>query len=501
MRAAAWGLGLWCACAAGFACRSFDPPQPPRPRQLTMEMFRELMQRGTLTPVDTMGDPFAEIEPAMGRTPEELASYEREAAERAAIAAELAVEEEEPLAVPQPEAEGEALAQPEGEAEPVAEHATTDPPPVNPFQAFGSRIKVHEETGLITKPYSFRVGTGARVVELLRAYGDFVEWTPEKAAELGPQGRATVRMDLLEKFDSEMLSPNLRAPAPSESIALAIADWVIVTTGPELLTEVEYFIDTFFAGPRQVEIEAKIVEWVTRDSFDMGIGAQPGVPLLQFPEDGLLESATWDFPNQGSFGPGEFLGMLGTVHDGVTYSAMLELLSTFENVSIISRPKVAVREGGKARIESIEKIPYSEVIVTASGFTTAAKYLEVGVRLFVTPRLVGSNTVSLEIDIEASQQTGSAATVLTNSGDIISNPVLATRSATTQVYLKPGQAVILGGLITERTVDDEKGIPILKDLPILGTLFRSSFNSIEQAQVLFFIRPRVLEGVDLNREF
>ncbi|MDP6408718.1 MAG: type II and III secretion system protein [Planctomycetota bacterium] len=495
-RAAVWWAALVGACAAGSSCRSLEPPRPTPPRQLTMEMFRELMQRGTLTPVDTMGDPFADIVPAMGRTPEDLASQEREAAEAAQAAAAARNAAEIGLGTDEEPELGN-----DEEPAPLAQPSEADVPSTNPYQTFGTRIKVHEETGLITKPYSFRVGTGSRVVNLLRAYGDFVEWTPEKAAELGPQGPATVRMDLMEKFDSEVMSPDLRAPAPAAGVELPIADWVVVTTGSELLTEVEYFIDTFFAGPRQVEIEAKIVEWVTRDSFDMGIGAQPGSPLLQFPDDTLLESATWDFPNQGSFGPGEFLGMLGTVHDGVTYSAMLELLSTFENVSIISRPKVAVREGGKARIESVERIPYSEVIITATGFTTAAKYLEVGVQLFVTPRLVGSNTVSLEIDISASQQTGSAATVLTNSGDIISNPVVATRSATTQVYLKPGQAVILGGLITERTVDDEKGIPLLKDLPILGSLFRSTFNSIEQAQVLFFIRPRVLEGVDLNREF
>ncbi|HJP02785.1 MAG TPA: type II and III secretion system protein [Planctomycetota bacterium] len=468
--ATAWLIAVVGAWALNASCRSVDPPQPTPPPQLTMEMFRELMQRGTLTPVDTMGDPFAEIVPAMGRTPEELA-LGRQGVDPAQV------------------------------KDPAPDSTEEVPAPVNPYQTFGSRIMVHEETGLITKPYSFRVGTGIRVVTLLREYGDFVEWSPEKAAELGPQGPATVRLDLQEAFDSEVLSSNLRAPIPTVSVDVPIADWVIVTTGPERLAEVEYFIDTFFAGPRQVEIEAKIVEWVTRDSFDMGIGSQPDSPMLQFPEGTLLESATWDFPNQGSFGPGEFLGMFGTVHDGVTYATMLELLSTFENVSIISRPKVAVREGGKARIESYTKIPYSEVIVTASGFTTAAKYLEVGVRLFVTPRLVGSNTVSLEIDIEASQQAGTAATVLTNSGDIISNPVLATRSATTQVYLKPGQAVILGGLITERTVEDEKGIPLLKDLPILGALFRSTFNSVEQAQVLFFIRPRVLGGVDLNRDF
>ena len=67
--------------------------------------------------------------------------------------------------------------------------------------------------------------------------------------------------------------------------------------------------------------------------------------------------------------------------------------------------------------------------------------------------------------------------------------------------LEPGQAVILGGLISERTVERETKVPLLGDIPILGALFRSKLTSKEQTNVLFFIRPRILEGSDLNSPF
>jgi type II secretory pathway component GspD/PulD (secretin) len=78
---------------------------------------------------------------------------------------------------------------------------------------------------------------------------------------------------------------------------------------------------------------------------------------------------------------------------------------------------------------------------------------------------------------------------------------MATRTAETLVYLKPGQAVILGGMITERTVEEEDGIPILMDIPVVGFLFKSRLEATELATLLFFIRPRVLEGTDLMQDF
>jgi general secretion pathway protein D len=165
-----------------------------------------------------------------------------------------------------------------------------------------------------------------------------------------------------------------------------------------------------------------------------------------------------------------------------------------------------VREGGRAEIVNITSIPFFEVgAINASGnFTTNLRFQDVGVQMYVIPRVVGTDTVILNIDIEASQQTGTAVTFTQGLGpnaQSISVPEISSRNAKTVVRLEPGQAVILGGLISERTVERESKIPIVGDIPVLGYLFKNTFRTKEQTNVLFFIRPRILAGSDLNSPF
>jgi general secretion pathway protein D len=197
---------------------------------------------------------------------------------------------------------------------------------------------------------------------------------------------------------------------------------------------------------------------------------------------------------------------MGGVLDGTIFSATLEAVATLDNVSIISRPKIAVREGGRADISNTQRLPILDIggLTNTGGFTAKVSYQEVGTRLFVVPRVVGTDTVALTIDVEASQQTGSEpilATTTGSSSQLVTVPVLSLRTARTTVYLQPGQAVILGGLINERNVDSERKVPILGDIPLLNVFFKSKFTRKEQTNVLFFIRPRILQGSDLNREF
>jgi len=257
-----------------------------------------------------------------------------------------------------------------------------------------------------------------------------------------------------------------------------------------------------FAGPPQIEIEAKIVEYVLSDSIDIGVGpVDPDTPIVGLPESGLFDSFNWAFPN--TTGGAEFLTSLRAVHDGTAYNFMLELLASYENVEITSRPKVAVREGTRATIESTQQIPYYQIgsVNNSGGINAGLSYHEVGVRMYAIPRLVGGSTISLEIEVEASQQIGSEISFITTGGESITTPTLGVRRSNTLVYLKPGQAVILGGLITERIVEDEKKVPFLGDIPYMGILFRSTYKRTETVSVLFFIRPRILEGVDLHRDF
>ncbi len=440
--------------------------------ELSEEMLRELIEQGTLRPVASMGpmpQPTERPRP-YGVPPPQATPLE-----------------------PTPDPSEGAAAEPPQPAPPRAEEAPrlAQAPFFNPWTEFGARITYDERSGLVTKPYPVRPGMGKRFFELVQEYGPFTFYDPAN----GPQGEGELDLVHLEGSDVEVITADLRGPLNVPGTPIVVAEWLVARAQPEVLREFEYFLNTFIGSPPQIEIEAKIVEVVARDSFDMGISNF----LATLPEKALFNQIGFNLPNRSA---GELLLEVGAIQDGTQYSALIELLATYENVSIISRPRSAVREGGRAKVEAVERIPFLQVasITAQGGFNTTLNYLEVGVRLFVTPRLVGSK-VALEIDVEASQQTGDAPTVASAEGEIITTPILSTRQARTLVYLRPGEAVILGGLITERVVDQERKVPFLGDLPGVGRFFRSTFQSKSKAQVLFFIRPRVMQGAEMGYEF
>jgi type II secretory pathway component GspD/PulD (secretin) len=466
-------------------------------RELSMEMFRSLIEEGTLTPVDTMGDSFDTLAEGMdgdNYLDELLKEFRgsRDGGGRSSAAVPDA-EEVVDVEVPDPALEESSGSGDEPEVIDV----------INPYAEFGPRILVHADregnlTGLITKPYSVRPGMGEKIMWLLENYGGFEMWDPES----GAQQIGTLRAENQPDFEIEQFATDLRSDGPDQGQKINIADWVLATADRETLGDFEYFLDVMFAGPPQIEIEAKIVEYVLSDTLDIGLGPiDDSTPMVGLPESGLFDSFNWSFPNQS--GTTEFLTSLRAVHDGTAYNFLLEMLASYENIEITSRPKVAVREGTRARIESVQKIPYYQIgsVNQSGGVNASLNYHEVGVKMWAIPRLVGGSTISLEIEVEASQQVGSEISFITTSGQAITTPTLGIRKSNTLVYLKPGQAVILGGLITERNVEDEKKIPFLGDIPILGFLFRSTYQRKELVSVLFFIRPRILEGIDLHRDF
>lgn len=392
----------------------------------------------------------------------------------------------------------------------LVEEAAPADPPLNPYLEFGKNIIWYElrdgdTERLIMKPYTFPGGTGSKIFSLLQSYGDFTLFAAVKDGAMpegsGPQPQDTVLLDLREGFSVEAYSDprgsGLRAPQ-----SIALSDVLFVTAAAEQLGEVEHFIDLFAAEVRQIEIEAKIVEVTTRDSLDLGVKpVDPSTPVFGFPNPGTFVNQI-DFSFANSTDASKALFQLGAVFDGVTFNAVLEAVASFENVSIISRPKVAVREGGRADIVNVKKIPfYNVTAISASGIpTTSLQFQDVGVQMYVVPRVIGRDTVILNIDIEASQSTGTAVS-FTVGDSVISVPEISRRNARTVVRLEPGQAVILGGLISERSVTRESKVPLVGDIPVLGALFRSKLKSKEQTNVLFFIRPRILEGSDLNSPF
>lgn len=460
---------------SGWDLRVFGDDEAERQDAEAIAALRELVERGALTPVDSMGD--ADFSDPLPDAKNPFDAAERASKPEAATTSEVA-----PLVAP-----------------------PTDPVQAfkeNPYLVFGSRIVVYPSKQLISKPFPLRTGTGAKLEKLLRLIGPFELYDQKTATE--PQKPSQVRLDLEEKWDQENFTALRLELVDDAKSRVDVADWLVVTAGFDALREVQDFINTFAAGVPQIEIEAKIVEVSLTDVLDIGVKPIDNqTPIFGFPDHAFVRGLTYTLPNFASSTAANSLLQLGGVQDGVEFNAMLQALATNENVSIISRPKVAVREGGRAEIVNTIKLPnYNVSSFNAAGQASAAlTYEEVGIKLYVMPRVVGTDTVALAIDIENSAQSGSSVGFTLQNGQTVSNPILSRRAAKTVVYLEPGQAVILGGLISERNVKVENKVPLLGDIPILGQIFSSSLDRKEQTNVLFFIRPRILQGSDLNREF
>jgi type II secretory pathway component GspD/PulD (secretin) len=387
--------------------------------------------------------------------------------------------------------------------EPPKSRPELDPEPdMNPYLVLGANIWPVGE-GFFVKHYSFPKDMGASIQQLALIYADFpviqaIDGGGLPAVE--DQAPEAAVLDLRPGYDAEAFNPPRNAGITRPNL-VPLADWILVRARPEVMVQVERFFDLFAAERRQIEIEAKIVEVTTSDSTDWGIRPiDSDTPIFDLPNSGsLVNEIGYSFGN--TVDASEALFGVTSVFDGVRFNAMLELVAEHENVSIISRPKVAVREGARAEIVNTTSIPFFQIkaINAAGNFTTQLAFQDVGTQMYIVPRVIGEDTIILNIDIAVSQETGTAVTFAQGGdGAIVSVPEISTRIARTIVRLQPGQAVILGGLISERTASRETRIPVLADVPLLGYLFRNEFRVKEQTNVLFFIRPRILQGIDFQ---
>jgi len=383
--------------------------------------------------------------------------------------------------------------------------------PTNWYQEFGGQIMVREavdaETGevktYVTKPYRLPLGRGEKLLDLMKYYGNFtlVVLDPKADPPVDPPGTGVVEAANLAGWETENYG-NLRTWPPAPMNSTAIGDRLLITAEADLLYEVEDFVDLFMSEVPQIEIEAKIIEVIDTEEMYVGIRPPEGVPMFNFPDGTFIDSFDYSLPS-GATGGQALLSVSG-IHDGTQFNAILEAVAALENVEVDSRPKIAVREGGVASIEATQDIPYysfAGITSGSGGFSATLTSKTVGIKLYVSPHIVGSKTLSLFVEIESSSESGSIVTFVTDDGGSLSTPRITTQVARTTVYLEPGQAVIIAGLTIERKVDNVRKVPLLGDIPILGHLFRSDGQKTVRSHTLFYIQPRILQGIDRTYEF
>ena len=260
---------------------------------------------------------------------------------------------------------------------------------------------------------------------------------------------------------------------------------VIVMDTPAKLDELEALVRTFDQRSRQVLIEAKIVQVSLSDKFQMGVDwtalankfvMVKGLGALNLASGAQLKIATPELA-----APGD-------------YAVVLEALRTFGETKILSEPRITALNGQEARILVGSKEPYVTQAISQTGTGTAVTaeqvtFLDIGVKLFVTPTIAEDGFVQLKVRPEVSAKTGTLTTAQKNE-----IPIVETSEAETSLAIRDGATMILGGLIKEEKSRDHQRIPVLGDLPVVGILFRSSKDTVKRTELLVFLTPHLVTG-------
>ncbi|TAL23767.1 MAG: type IV pilus secretin PilQ [Nitrospirae bacterium] len=279
---------------------------------------------------------------------------------------------------------------------------------------------------------------------------------------------------------------------------------VVIRDIPSAIERVTQLLKQVDVKTKQIMIEAKIVEVSTNASQELGIqwGAQYARGDLFVHGGGTKARSTDTFftpltngigvlnnalnvnlPAAVGPGAGGAIG-LGIVTSRFALDLQISALETQGNARTLSSPKVVVLDNQEAYIKSGTGILIPTSTTTAgTTTTTSVTEKEALLQLKVTPRVINDDQISLKIFTTRDS--------FDFSRSVQGSPPKNTRETQTNLIVKNGETIVIGGIYTEAESEGEGGIPLLSKLPLIGWLFKKETKTNDKAELLIFITPRI----------
>ncbi len=260
---------------------------------------------------------------------------------------------------------------------------------------------------------------------------------------------------------------------------------LIIQDTPGQITELLKLMETLDTHTDQVHIKSAIVEisltqdhdrgveWFTKQEANNG-DVQSVFETTYGLRDLIVQPLTE--PTPANVTGGFAMGIIAADIDVV-----LGMLSQTNDLHLLSTPHLMVLDNKQAEIEVGDQIPYpklNEFGMTSYEFKNAT------VKLTIFVHVNNDSTVTIKLSPQANFQQG-----LTPDGI----PIISTRRAVTEVIVKNGQTVVLGGLMQESDVVTVSKVPVLGSIPILGELFKSTQKNKKKTELLVMITPEIVD--------
>jgi len=268
-----------------------------------------------------------------------------------------------------------------------------------------------------------------------------------------------------------------------------INNTMLIYATPVEYSRIEATLKRLDVQRAQVLIEASIVEVTLNDNLKYG---------LQWAFHGGVGSGRGNYGWIGSVGSD---GKLHGTNTGLNYaltntagdiSAVLSALADKSLVRVISSPSLMVLDNHTANIQVGDQVPmntgtyyYGTTNNPANSYTLK----DTGIMLSVTPSVSAGDLVSLDINQIVTDVNPNSASDATGG-----NPSFMQRQIQSQVAVRSGETMVLGGLIKDNTSKGSSGVPLLSSIPIIGALFGTQSTDIKRTELLVVLTPRVVRS-------
>ncbi len=340
----------------------------------------------------------------------------------------------------------------------------------------------------------------AAIHELEPLYSEFVQVNYAKAADLAALIGGVSGNALLSERGSVGIDERTNT--------------LLVQDTAERLQDIRRLVRTLDIPIRQVLIESRIV--VVNDDFSRDLGVRFGfMGVTDNSADGIISvtgtgegsetivrSALDNLANTGQPFPVTAPGIsdrynvnvpidnpagrfaLAVLNSDYIVDLELTAMQAEGRGEIVSTPRIITANQKEARIEQGVEIPYQE---SASSGATTTQFKKAVLSLTVTPQITPDNNIIM--DLMVSKDNVGELTQSATGGQV---PSIDTRKVETQVLVRDGQTVVLGGIYETERRETINKVPFLGDIPGVGVLFRSKSTVSNKAELLIFVTPRIL---------
>jgi len=270
---------------------------------------------------------------------------------------------------------------------------------------------------------------------------------------------------------------------------------MLVNDVASVFPKIENYLLTLDKPTPQVLIEARIVEVNTNEVRDLGI--QWGLTLRGV--NTLSSLGGFSGLNTGTFTGNNFLvdlpgGASAGSGSGFTFGIMnpaktmgldlqLSAVETLGKGKVISNPRIMTLDNEEAKILQGKSIPVRKL--TTEG-TVSTEFKDITLELTVKPHITPDNSISIDFGIKKEELDPTLPS-------IEGVPGTDKKEAKTNVIVRDGETIVIGGIYKVNKSDSETGVPGLMRIPILGWLFKNNKENVTTSELLMFITPRIVQ--------